>query len=214
MGTFSFFDRVTEEMVAALTQPNREPNAGAGSDEIDADTLRRCQSGDPMALRLFVVRYERRVFALLSRMLGRGPHVEDLAQDVFLKAIRALPGFELQGTAKLSSWLLTLATRTAVDRMRKHSVRSEILGLETPDAITLETPEIEVQRKRLGRAIEQTAGTLSDEQRTAFVLHEFHGFSMRDIPHALSIPESTVKTRLHRARARLSKALQQHREDC
>ncbi len=72
--------------------------------EIDRATLVRCKSGDPLAFRAFVVRYERPVFALLSRMLGSGPHVEDLAQETFLRAYRAFPGFDPDGAARPSTW--------------------------------------------------------------------------------------------------------------
>src|SRR5262245_60722258 len=82
-------------------------------DEVDRETLRRCQAGEAAALRLFVTRYQRPVFALLSRLLGPGPHVEDLAQETFLRALRALSGFDLDGSARASTWLLTIATRLA-----------------------------------------------------------------------------------------------------
>ena len=90
----------------------------AGADHpppLDPAVLARCRAQDPVAFRAFVVRYERMVFALLSRMLGQGPEVEDLAQETFVRAYRAFPGFELDGPAKPSTWLLTIATRLALD---------------------------------------------------------------------------------------------------
>src|SRR5262249_24112249 len=87
--------------------------------EIDPATLEACRAGNPVATRAFVERYQRTVFAFLSRALGRGPHVEDLAQEVFLRAWRALPRFEPGGSARVSTWLLTIARRLAVDARRR-----------------------------------------------------------------------------------------------
>src|SRR4051812_16407056 len=84
------------------------------SRDIDGITLRACRAGDPGAMRSFIRWYERLVFAFLSRSLGGGPHVEDLAQEVFLRAARALPDFEVDGPARVSTWLLTIATRVAI----------------------------------------------------------------------------------------------------
>src|SRR5208283_5050811 len=87
-------------------------------EELDGATLDRARARDPVAMRAFVVRYQRPVFALLSRLVGRGPHVEDLAQETFLRAFRALPGFDPAGAARASTWLLTIATRLALDARR------------------------------------------------------------------------------------------------
>lgn len=86
-------------------QGERAPTGGSPA-ELDRPTLVRCKAHDREAFRAFVVRYQRPVFACLSRMLGRGPHVEDLAQEVFLRAYRAMPTFDLDGAAKPSTWLL------------------------------------------------------------------------------------------------------------
>ena len=93
---------------------------------VDAAILARCRAQDPMAFRAFVVRHERMVFALLSRMLGRGADIEDLAQETFVRAYRAFPAFDPNGAAKPSTWLLTIATRLALDRKRQPALeRSE-----------------------------------------------------------------------------------------
>src|SRR5450432_2604074 len=101
----------------------RSPQGSSGNPHgpppLDAALLARCCAQDPMAFRTFVVRYERMVFALLSRMLGRGPHVEDLAQETFLRAFRAFPSFDLDNVSKPSTWLLTIATRLAIDERRR-----------------------------------------------------------------------------------------------
>ncbi len=183
----------------------RDPGPAAGA-EIDRAVLLRCKARDPIALRAFVVRYERPVFALLSRMLGRGPHVEDLAQETFLRAFRALSGFDVDRDAGPSTWLLTIATRLALDVRKRRSVRLEPLG-DAGDVADASTPETERARHELGRAIERAAAELSDDQRAAFVLAEFHGLSIAEIAAAIEAPEATVKTRLFRARQHMQRRL-------
>jgi RNA polymerase sigma-70 factor (ECF subfamily) len=101
-----------------------EPRVTAPA-ELDELTVARAQRGDDRARRELVLRYQRPVFALLSRMLhGRASHtsVEDLAQETFLKVFRALPGFDRQGSARLSTWILTIATNLAIDELRRRRV--------------------------------------------------------------------------------------------
>lgn len=176
--------------------------------ELDRSTLDRCRASDPIAFRAFVVRYERMVFALLSRIVGRGPEVEDLAQETFLRAFRALPSFEPEGAASVSTWLLTIATRLALDTKKKTAtVRAHAesaIGGEASDA----SPERDSARAELGRAIAKATAELPADQRAAFVLSQFHGFSIAEIAEALNAPEATVKTRLFRAREKLARALE------
>jgi RNA polymerase sigma-70 factor (ECF subfamily) len=173
--------------------------------ELDGHTLARARAGDPDALRAFVVRYERAVFALLSRIVGIGPQVEDLAQETFLRALRALPSFEPDGAARVSTWLLTIATRIALDARKRRAVA--VVPLNETLSADHATPEAETVRHELGRAISRAAAELDDDQRAAFVLAELHGFTMAEIARALSIPESTAKTRLHRARRHMRERL-------
>jgi RNA polymerase sigma-70 factor (ECF subfamily) len=167
--------------------------------EIDAAVLARCKAQDPMAFRAFVVRYERAVFALLSRLLGRGPHVEDLAQETFLRAYRAFPAFEIDVAARPSTWLLTIATRLAFDARKRKVVPPEAVPRDDAPA----SPEATMSRVELGRAIERAAAELSDDHRAVFVLAEHHDLSLADIAVALGVPENTVKTRLFRARQQM-----------
>jgi RNA polymerase sigma-70 factor (ECF subfamily) len=162
-----------------------------------------------MAFRAFVVRYERMVFALLSRMLGHGPEVEDLAQETFVRAYRAFPEFDLAGAAKPSTWLLTIATRLALDARKKR--KFDQTSLDDDDsaqhARTGSTPEIALERRQLGRAISEAAARLPDDQCAALVLAELHGLSIAEIAEALGVPENTAKTRLFRAREKMREAL-------
>jgi RNA polymerase sigma-70 factor (ECF subfamily) len=174
--------------------------------ELDRATLDRARAGDPIAWRAFVVRYERSVFALLSRMAGMGPHVEDLAQETFLRAFRALPAFNPDGAARVSTWLLTIATRLAIDaRKKKRLPTAPVDGGLT--LLEPSTPETERARRELRRRIAVAASKLDVHQWAAFLLADLHGFTTAEIAEALSIPENTVRTRLFRARQHMRAAL-------
>ena len=169
--------------------------------------LERCTTHDPAALRGFVLHYQGMVFAILSRIVGTGAQVQDLAQEVFLRAYRAFPSFDLDGPARASTWLLTIAVRLGLNA-RKQIARIQVVPLaDAAEVRDSATPETERARRELGRAIALAADELSDDQRAAFVLAEFHGMSLADVAAVLEIPEGTVKTRLFRARAHLRERL-------
>lgn len=189
-------------MGAYLARPAVEP-------ELPIPVLEACRRGEGAALRAFVVRYEQLVFAFLSRTLGAGSRVEDLAQETFLRALRAFPRFDTSNSARPSTWLLTIASRLVQDERRKSRsspgpVARELEDFEAPSPTT---PETEQSRSELGRAIARALGELPGDQRDAFVLAEFHGLETREIARVLAIAEGTAKTRLFRARERLRKLL-------
>ena len=183
----------------------------ATASEVDRTTLEGCRRRDPAALKRFVLHHQRQVFGFLSRMLGRGPHVEDLAQEVFVRTYQALPGFDPEGAAKVSTWVLGIAARVAIDWRRK--ARRTLVALEDAGAIAGGvSPEDEAHRFELARAFEAAASGLDDDQRTVFVLAEFHGLTMAEMAQSLGIPENTVKTRLFRAREKMRALLEGMRE--
>jgi RNA polymerase sigma-70 factor (ECF subfamily) len=172
--------------------------------EVDDSLLRLAQAGDRAALQEFVRHYESRVFAFLSRATSAGPHVDDLAQEVFLRAFRALPRFEKR-EAKVSTWIFRIAVRLLQDHARKNR---EGLTTSTDDLRDPKgSPEdLCAQRAQLTR-IEQAAAELPEEQRVAFVLFEFHDQTHEEIAKVTGAPTATVKTRIHRARRFLRAAL-------
>ncbi len=177
------------------------------ANEIDASTLAACQAGDSSALRRFVSCYQHQVFAFLSRMTGAGPHVEDLAQEVFIRAYRALPRFKRRSDARPSTWLLTIAFRLVQDQRKKRRLRVVPLTDEHTEQQVVSTPETEGRRRELAAAFERAAAQLSEEQRAVVVLAHFHGLSMAQIAELTGIPKSTAKTRLYRARERMKQLL-------
>jgi RNA polymerase sigma-70 factor (ECF subfamily) len=175
--------------------------------EIDDLTLARAQRGDQAAARALVERYQRRVFALLSRMLGgRRALVEDLAQETFLRVFRALPGFQAAGPARLSTWILTIATRLALDELERPMPPSEPLSELLGDgAKAAGAAEARAAAPAVARAI----GRLPPAYQAAFLLREVHELDYEEIAHALDVDVGTVKSRLSRARAALREALRE-----
>lgn len=183
----------------------------AGSPEVDAETVALCKAGDAAAFARFVRHHERPVLALLVRVMGPRADVEDLAQEAFLRAFRALPRFDVNGPATVTTWLLTITTRLALnDKRRPRSLFMPLENVETADA---STPEHARASAELARAIEAAAATLPIDQRAAFVLAEFHDLTMADIARALEIPENTAKTRVFRAREKMRELLLPHWSD-
>jgi RNA polymerase sigma-70 factor, ECF subfamily len=186
--------------VTVAARPASQPPAA----ELDDVTLRRAVRGDQAAWRVLIARYERPVFALLSRMLGPGRrgHVEDLAQETFLHVVRAIEGFAPGGPAKLSTWILTIAARRAIDELRRRPVVPALL-----EGASGERGDDALHRAQVAAAIRRAIAELSPEFRAAFLLREYHGLEYAEIATALAIDLGTVKSRLSRARAALRAAL-------
>lgn len=173
----------------------------APATELDELTLRRAQRGDERAWRDLIAIYQDRVHALIWRVLaGRAQHrAPDLTQETFVRVLRALPKFEPEGRAKPSTWILTIATRVALNELRRPD--SAELSDEPPGQT--ERADTTVERRRMGAAISAAMATLDDEQRTILVLREYHDLDYTEIAAALDLELGTVKSRLSRARAAL-----------
>jgi RNA polymerase sigma-70 factor, ECF subfamily len=162
-----------------------------------------------------VERYQAAVFALLGRLLGagRGALVEDLAQETFLAVFRRLAEFAPAGPARLSSWILTIASRRAIDELRRRgpgwatAVTAEDVAEAAGQPAAGASGDAALERKRLAAAIERALAELSPPYRAAFVLYELHGLEHAEIAAALEIDAGTVKSRLSRARAALRVSL-------
>lgn len=194
--------------------------------ELDEVSLALARRGDRGGCTRFVAFYERLVFAAIGRILGPGTpraHVEELAQDAFLRALRALPRFDPHGPAKVSTWLLTIATRVALSDRGRKRIRTEPLELATGPAGgsverawgralegALDRP---FDRWDARRQIEQAAAELTPQQRAVFVLRDVHGLTETETAAALDLDVAAAKSRLFRARARLRRALSEVDDD-
>jgi RNA polymerase sigma-70 factor (ECF subfamily) len=176
--------------------------------ELDEFSLALARRGDDAACRRLVETYERAVFALLSRLLvarGQRALVEDLAQETFLRVFRALPAFTSDGRAQLSTWILTIATRLALDELARR--RPEVEPLERVLDHASETPASRIDGERIRRAITRALEALPPEQRAVFVLREHHELSYEELSRSLEVDLNTIKSRLFRARMALRAAL-------
>lgn len=194
-----------------MLSPAPSTRVSSKSEELGHEVIEACRRGDRDALRCFVRCYERRVFAYLSRTLGGHYSIEDLAQEVFLRAYPALARFEVEGKAKLSSWLLTIAHRVAVDARRKDRGTNEVFEPERHRSASL-NPEEGLRQEQLLQATARAIAQLNPDQREVFVLTMFHDLSTAEVAAVVGSFEATVKTRLFRAKAKLRFALGPHFE--
>ncbi len=163
--------------------------------------LQQHSSSRPRRIYLY---YQSSVFAFLSRSVGRGPHVEDLAQEVFLRVLRALPQFEKRDS-KISTWIFQIAVRLVQDQKKKPHRAFVMLTDDIFDERG--NPEHSCARRRLLTRVERLVEELPREQRMALVLTEFHGRSHAEVAVIMNVSQATVKTRIHRAKTFLRQAL-------
>jgi RNA polymerase sigma-70 factor, ECF subfamily len=178
--------------------------------ELDELTVARAQRGSTRARRILVERYQRPVLALVSRMLrgyGDSGLVEDVAQETFLRVFRALPGFDRNGPARLSTWILTIASHRTIDELRRRRLELRSLDAAGQEPEGDARADESTERRMLARLIDRAVGDLAPEYKAAFVLREYHGLEYSEIAAALEIDLGTVKSRLNRARRRLRDAL-------
>jgi RNA polymerase sigma-70 factor (ECF subfamily) len=168
----------------------------------DEELVARSIGGDSESFNELVLRWERPIYALAYRTIGREEDARDVCQETFLRAFRALPGF--RGQAKFSSWLYRIALNLCRDWIRRERRAPIVQPPEDVDVMELaaasepsESIEDLVSRKDLSRAVERAMALLPDEQRTAIVLKEYHGLTFQEIAELLGCPLSTVKTRLY-----------------
>ena len=168
----------------------------------DEDLVARSRGGDLQSFNELILRWERPIYALAYRVIGREDDARDVVQETFLRAFRALPGFK--GQAKFSSWLYRIALNLCRDWIRRRR-RSPVVDLpEGVDPVELateqgpfESVEELASRKELSQAVADAMKLLPEEQRTAIILKEYHGMTFQEIADLLGCPLSTVKTRLY-----------------
>ena len=191
--------------------PTGDPKDMASTDE---ELVARSRGGDLDSFNQLVLRWERPIYALAYRVIGREEDARDVAQETFLRAFRALSGFK--GQAKFSSWLYRITLNLCRDWIRRERRTPIAQAPEGVDLVELaseaepaESIENLVARRELGRAVAKAMAMLPDDQRTAIVLKEYHGLTFQEIADLLDCPLSTVKTRLYQGLTVLRKQLAQ-----
>ena len=168
----------------------------------DEELVARSMGGDVDSFNQLVIRWERPIYALAYRVIGREEDARDVVQETFLRAYRSIGGFK--GQAKFSSWLYRIALNLCRDWIRKKKRTPVMQAPEGVDVIEMaadvgptESIEDLVARKALSEVVARAMAVLPDEQRTALILKEYQGLTFQEIADLLGCPLSTVKTRLY-----------------
>lgn len=160
-------------------------------------------AGDDEARAALVERHGALVWGLCRRLT---PDPEDAFQEIWAAALEALPRFDPTGPARFSTWLVTVAHRHLIDRHRRRRVRGEVLPLGEV-AAPLPSPEVALDSRRRALRLEAALAHLPEDQRRVVVLHHLHGRALDEIASVEGVPVGTLKSRLHRGRARLLELL-------
>ncbi len=178
----------------------------------DEELVARSMGGDSESFNQLIRRWERPIYALAYRTIGREEDARDVCQETFLRAFRALPAF--RGQAKFSSWLYRIALNLCRDWMRRERRAPVVQAPEETDLLDLaaatepsESIEDLVVRKDMTRRVERAMASLPEEQRTAIVLKEYHGLTFQEIADLAGCPLSTVKTRVYQGLSVLRREL-------
>ena len=179
---------------------------------LDEELVARSIGGDQESFNQLVLRWERPIYALAYRVIGREEDARDVCQETFFRAFRALNGF--RGQAKFSSWLYRIALNLCRDWVRKERRTPVIQAPEELEVLEMAavrepTPSVEdlVARRELTRVVERAMARLPEEQRTAIILKEYHELTFQEIADLVGCPLSTVKTRLYQGLSVLRREL-------
>ncbi len=183
--------------------------------EIDQQLVERAQRGDKHAFELLVAKYQRKLIRLLSRFIRDATEVEDVAQEAFIKAYRALPNF--RGDSAFYTWLYRIGINTAKNHLVAMGRRAPTsTGMDAEEAEDLgesellqdvNTPENQMMSRQVAETVNQTLQELPEELRTAITLREIDGLRYEEIAQIMNCPIGTVRSRIFRAREAIAERL-------
>ncbi|HQR02630.1 MAG: RNA polymerase sigma factor RpoE [Proteobacteria bacterium] len=186
-----------------------------GDREADQLLVERVQAGDKQAYGLLVNKYQRKLLRLVSRLVRDSAEAEDVVQDAFIKAYRALPGF--RGESAFYTWLYRIGVNTAKNWLVASGRRAPTsTALDNEDAENYEdgdrlrdmdTPERVLMSKQLAQTVNAAMERLPEELRTAITLREIDGMAYEEIAEVMACPIGTVRSRIFRAREAIARDL-------
>jgi RNA polymerase sigma-70 factor (ECF subfamily) len=183
--------------------------------DTDKELVRRVKKGDKQAFDLLFSRYQHKILNLVSRYLRDQQDVEDVTQEAFIKAFRALPRF--RGESAFYTWLYRIAINTAKNHLVARSRRPPGVDVDIDDAEFMdgtdvlresESPEAVLSRDELLEVINATLSELPDDLRSAVTLREFDGLSYEQIAEIMDCPVGTVRSRIFRAREAIDQRIE------
>jgi RNA polymerase sigma-70 factor (ECF subfamily) len=186
-----------------------------GDREIDQQLVERAQHGDKHAFELLVAKYQRKLGRLLSRFIRNPTEVEDVVQEAFIKAYRALPSF--RGESAFYTWLYRIGINAAKNYLVSEGRRpptttefdsEEAEGFEDAEQLrNINTPENELMSKQVAETVNKAMDSLPEELKTAITLREIEGLSYEEIATMMNCPIGTVRSRIFRARETIAERL-------
>ena len=184
------------------------------TEDLDQGLVQRVQQGDKAAFDLLVIKYQHKIVHLVNRYVKDPSEAQDVAQDAFIKAYKALADF--RGDSAFYTWLYRIAINTAKNYLLSRSRRHTTYEVDMQDAEQtenapqlkdIETPEHQLMNDQIINVIKQAIEKLPDEMRIAITLREFEGMSYEEIADAMDCPIGTVRSRIFRAREAIDEQL-------
>lgn len=184
------------------------------TEQTDQQLVERVQQGDKRAFDLLVLKYQHKILALVTRFVHDSHEAQDVAQEAFIKAYRALPKF--RGDSAFYTWLYRIAINTAKNYLVARGRRPPDSDIAADDAEYYggdsalkdnHSPERELLRDEIEQVVNRTMELLPKDLRMALTLREFEGLSYEDIANVMECPVGTVRSRIFRAREAVDKAL-------
>jgi RNA polymerase sigma-70 factor (ECF subfamily) len=209
-----------ESLAGGLPVVSRTPGtstretARMGENELDSALVERVQNGDRRAFDLLVRKYQHKVIGLVSRYVNSYAECEDIAQESFVRAWRAIGSF--RGDSAFYTWIYKIAVNTAKNHLVAMGRRPPTGDIDAEDAVYIPgaermqdnaTPERELMRQQVEQTVFATVQALPEELRTAITLREVEGLSYEDIAVAMACPIGTVRSRIFRAREAIDQQL-------
>lgn len=187
--------------------------AQAASDN-DQQLVERVQQGDKRAFDLLVIKYQHKIFSIISRFIKDNAEVHDVAQEAFIKAYRAIGNF--RGESAFYTWIYRIAINTAKNHLVSRGRRPPSTDVEVDEAEfyaggdslkDLATPENQLMRDQLEQVVFKAIEELPEDLRTAVTLRELEGLSYEEIAEVMACPVGTVRSRIFRARESIDRHL-------